>query len=342
MKKPEKEITIYDIAKELDISPATVSRALADHPAVNIKTKQRILGAAQSMGYRSNHLASNLRTKKSNTIGVIVPRLNSNFMSDVLAGIEKVLNEAGYNLIISQSFETLQKETTNSRSMYNNRVDGLLVSLAYESSHLEHFDAFFNRHIPVVYFDRVLENERSPGIAIDNFKAAYSITSHLIDQGCKRILHITAQHLHTVYKQRLEGYKQALLDHNLPVDYNLVMGSDLTLKGSADIAELILALPELPDGIFAVSDACAVNCIQGLKKHNIRIPEDIAVAGFNNDPLACIVEPNLTTIDYKGYEMGEASARILLKCLNNKYNALTDKEVILPAELIVRASTLRK
>ncbi|MBS7563665.1 LacI family DNA-binding transcriptional regulator [Mucilaginibacter sp. Bleaf8] len=341
MSVPEKEITIYDIARALDLSPATVSRALANHAAISIKTKKRIQEAAQAMGYRTNRMASNLRKKRSNIIGVIVPRLNSSFMSDVLAGMEKVLNQAGYNIIISQSFETAAKEITNAQAMYNNRVDGLLVSLAYESHHTNHFDAFTQRNIPIVYFDRVLKDDHNPGVMIDNVKAAYAITEHLIKQGCRQIVHVTAQHLHSVYKQRLEGFKQALLDNSMPFSYDMVLGSDLTLSGSTEIADLVMNLPTQPDGIFAANDACAVNCIMGLKEKGISVPHDIAVAGFNNDPVACISEPKLTTVNYDGYAMGEASARVLLKRLNNQYDATTDKEVILPAELIIRGSTLR-
>ena len=173
MNEPEKEITIYDIAKKLNISAATVSRGLKDHPGINKNTKKKILEAAEEMGYRSNTFASNLRKKSSNVIGVIVPRLNSNFMSDVLAGMEQAANEANYNLIISQSLESFKKEISNAHAMFNNRVDGLLVSLAYDTEDINHFKPFIKRGIPVIFFDRVIEHTEYPTIFIDNYKAAY-------------------------------------------------------------------------------------------------------------------------------------------------------------------------
>jgi LacI family transcriptional regulator len=225
-----KEITIYDIADKLKISAATVSRGLKDDPLVNHKTKKLIVDAAEEMGYRSNSMASNLRNKKSNIIGVIVPRLNSNFMSDVIAGIEKVVNDANYNLFISQSLETMKKEISNAKAMLNNRVEGLLVSLAYDTVDIEHFEPFIKRKVPVVFFDRVFEHPACPQIYIDNYKAAREITTHLIDQGCKRIVHITANLLRSVYFERFNGYKKALEEHQLEFDENLLIINDLSSR----------------------------------------------------------------------------------------------------------------
>ncbi|HWZ02639.1 MAG TPA: LacI family DNA-binding transcriptional regulator [Mucilaginibacter sp.] len=342
MSEPEKEVTIYDIAKKLNISAATVSRGLKDHPGINKNTKKKILNAASEMGYRSNSFASSLRKKKSNIIGVIVPRLNSNFMSDVIAGIEKVVNEANYNLFISQSLETMKKEASNAKAMFNNRVDGLLVSLAYDTTNIEHFEAFVNRGIPVIFFDRVHEHQQCPNIFIDNYKAGYNITSHLIEQGCKRIMHIGGNQLRNVYIERYNGYKQALIDHNLRAEAELLIINDLSAAAGAEAARTILKMPEKPDGVFVANDTCAIGCMQVLKKEGIKIPEDIAFAGFNNDPTSCVIEPNLTTIDYKGYEMGEVAARILINHLDNNTDLQQTHSLILRSELIVRESSLKK
>lgn len=338
----EKEITIYDIAKKLNVSAATVSRALKDHPRVNKNTKKTIVKAAEEMGYRSNSFASNLRRKNSNIIGVIVPRLNSSFMSDVIAGMEKVVNDNNYNLIISQSLETMKKEISNAKAMLNNRVDGLLVSLAYDTTSIEHFEPFIKRKIPVIFFDRVFEHDHYPQICIDNYKAAYEITSHLIDQGCKRVVHITGNQLRNVYAERLRGYRKALETHHIEFDEQLVIINDLSAGASAIAAEAILNMPNRPDGIFATNDVSAVSCIQVLKKAGIKIPEDIAVAGFNNDPASCVIEPNLTTVNYKGYEMGEVAANLLINHLVNKNDLQQTHSLILRSELIIRESSARK
>src|SRR5688572_2184277 len=180
----DKEVTIYDIDDKLKISPATVSRGLKDHPAISKKTKKKILDLAEKIGYRSNHFARNLRNQKTDTIGVIVPKLNSHFMSSVIAGIEHIANQQGYNLIISQSSESSEKEAANARTMFNNRIDGLLVSLAYDTKKISHIDSFFKKNIPVIFFDRIMEHKNSTCILIDNRKAAYEATQHLIEQGC--------------------------------------------------------------------------------------------------------------------------------------------------------------
>ncbi|MDP9047896.1 MAG: LacI family transcriptional regulator [Bacteroidota bacterium] len=342
MSEPEKEVTIYDIAKKLNISAATVSRGLKDHPGINKNTKKKILNAASEMGYRSNSFASSLRKKRSNIIGVIVPRLNSNFMSDVLAGIEKVVNEGNYNLFISQSLESMKKEVSNAKAMFNNRVDGLLVSLAYDTDNIAHFESFINRGVPVIFFDRVQEHAQCPSIFIDNYKAAYNITAHLIEQGCKRIMHISGNQLRNVYKDRFNGYKQALADHGLPFETELLIINDLSAAAGAEAGRSILKMKEMPDGVFSANDICAIGCMQVLKKAGIDIPGDIAFAGFNNDPTSCVIEPNLTTIDYKGYEMGEVAARILISHLDNNNDLQQTHSLILRSELIIRDSSLKK
>ncbi len=337
-----KEVTIYDLAQKLNISIATVSRALKNDPVVSKKTKKRIFQLAEEMGYRSNHFARNLRNQRTDTIGVIVPRLNSYFMSTVIAGIESVVNQAGYNLIISQSSESTQKEMANARTLFNNRVDGLLVSLAYDTDDISHFEIFFKRNIPLIFFDRVTDHRHCTNILIDNRKAAYETTKHLIDQGCKRIVHITALSKSNVYVDRLAGYKQALQDHGLTLKKEHIIKTDLSQESGAAAAEQIRRMRPLPDAIFVANDNCAVGCMLALKQGGVRIPEDIAFAGFNNDPVSKVVEPNLTTINYPGYEMGETAARHLINHLNGSGIIHATNTILLRSELIVRASSRKK
>lgn len=337
----EKEVTIYDIARKLNISIATVSRALKDDPVVSKKTKKKIYDLAQEMGYRSNHFARNLRNQRTETIGVIIPRLNSYFMSTVIAGMEHTANQNGYNLIISQSSESSAKEKASATTMFNNRVDGLLVSLAYDSDDISHFDMFLKKNIPLIFFDRVAEDENCTNVLIDNRKAAYEATQHLIEQGCKRIVHITASSKRNVYADRLQGYKQALADHDIKFKKEYVLLSDLSQDAGGEAAEKILKMKPRPDGIFVANDNCAVGCMIALKQAGIRIPADIAFVGFNNDPVSKVVEPNLTTINYPGYEMGEAAARNLIDHLNGNASLYATNKIVLRSELIVRASSLR-
>eukprot|EP01035_Chromulina_nebulosa_P006426 gene6426-8682_t len=247
------EVTIYDIAKHLNISAATVSRGLNNNPAVNKNTRKKIADIAKALGYRSNTFASSLRSGQTHTIGVLVPRLNSHFMSSVLAGMEKTANREGYNLIISQSLEEAEKERLNAMTMFNKRVDGLLVSLAYNTENIQHFEPFFKRKIPVVFFDRVYPHNESTSIVIDNYAAAYNITKHLIEQGCKRIMHLGGNLLRNVYQQRLEGYKQALAFYKVPFYEKLHLVSALSEEDGTEAARYILSLnpEERPDAVFS-------------------------------------------------------------------------------------------
>ncbi|WP_018479475.1 LacI family DNA-binding transcriptional regulator [Pontibacter roseus] len=338
----EKEITIYDIARELSISPTTVSRGLNNHPAVNKNTKQKIFDAAAQMGYRSNAFASRLRKQRTNTLGVIVPRLDSNFQSLVMAGMEKVANEAGYNLIISQSLETAQKEIANARTMFENRVDGLLVSLAYDTENIDHFEPFFSKGIPLLFYDRVPENKQCTSIVINNIQAAHTATTHLVEQGCQRIVHISGNLRINVYKDRLKGYKYALMDHNIAFRENYVIETNLSEQAGVEAANKILQMDPLPDGIFVANDTCAVSCIKTLKQAGISIPGDIAVVGFNNDPITRIIEPNLTSVDYPGGEMGEVAVRSLINYLDGVSDVSITNTITLRSELVVRESSLKK
>lgn len=337
-----KDVTIYDIARKLAISPATVSRGLNNHPAVSKKTKKKIKDTAKSLGYRSNLFATNLRRQKTNTLGVIVPKLNSNFVSSVVAGIEKVANKAGYNLIISQSQENEKKEIANAATMFNSRVDGLIVSLAFDTKDLSHFEPFFAKQIPVVFFDRVSSEKSSINVVINNYRAGYDATTHLIEQGCRRIAHITGNLSRNVYADRLKGYQAALSEHHLPFQKKQVIINNLDEESAIEAATQVMAMQPVPDGVFIANDNCAAVCMQIFKEAGYSIPADIAIVGFNNDLISRVVEPNISTVDYPGHEMGEIVARNLVNHLAGTAPLTVTNTIILKSELIVRASSLRR
>jgi LacI family transcriptional regulator len=337
----KKEITIYDLAKALNISPATVSRGLKDHPGIGKDTKKKILAAARKMGYQYNTFASNLRKKKSNNIGVIIPRLNSYFMSTVISGMEEVANYHGYNLIISQSDESCKKEIASVKTLFNSRVDGLMVSLAYDTANTNHFNIFLNKKIPLIFFDRVIDHPGCTSIVIDNKKAGYDATMHLLTQGRTRIVHVDGNVNSNVYADRLTGYKKALAEQGIPYDPSLLIKNSLTDQGGVEAAHHILKMKKMPDGIFTANDTSAVACIRELKAAGVTVPEMIAVVGFNNDPVSRVIEPNLTTIDYPGKEMGEQAATALINQLKNSVGGQV-RTVILNHQLLVRGSTLKK
>lgn len=336
-----RDVTIYDIAEALDVSPSTVSRSLKNHSSISTNTQRRVKKQAKKMGYRSNIFAKNLRRKKTNTLGVIVPKLDSRFMSSVIAGMEEIANENGYTLIISQSLEKAQKEVSNVETMFESRVDGLIVSLAYDTEDFSHFDSIIDNNIPLVFFDRVAYYRSSTNIVIDNVRAGHQAVTHLLEQGCKRIVHITSNLSKNVYEDRLKGYKKALGDFDIGFNPEYLIQNDLSNEAGLAAARQIMDMSPLPDGLFVANDACAIACMSMLKENGIKIPSDIAVVGFNNDPISRFVEPKLTTINYHGNEMGKVVARNLINHLNgDNYIAVTDA-IILNAELIIRESSLR-
>jgi LacI family transcriptional regulator len=336
-----KEVTIYDIAEALNVSPSTVSRSLKNHSSISSDTQQRVKEQAQKMGYRSNIFAKNLRRKKTNTLGVIVPKLNSNFMSSVIAGMEKVANDNGYNLIISQSLETAEKEASNVKTMFESRVDGLIVSLAYDTSDYSHFDQIIDNNIPLVFFDRVAYYKSAANIIIDNFKAGHQAVTHMLEQGCKHIVHMTSNLARNVYEDRFRGYKKALEDYDIPFEPDYLIQNDLSNKAGQAAAQQILEMNPLPDGLFVANDTCAIACMSTLKERGINIPDDIAVVGFNNDPISSFVNPKLTTINYHGNEMGKVVVRNLISHLDGDNNISVTNTIILNAELTIRESSLR-
>lgn len=338
----KRDVTIYDIAKVLSLSPATVSRGLKNHPAINIKTRKRITDMAKEMGYRSNNFASNLRRQKTNTIGIIVHELKSQFISSVLAGIEKVTATAGYDLIIGHSSETYKKEVANAHNLFHKRVDGLIASLAFDTKDLDHFAPFVQKKIPIVFFDRVEEAPYGTKVIIDNVKAGYEATAHLAQQGCRRIAHLTANLGRNVYAGRWKGYKQALADHGLTFDPNHLLVTDLSETAAIQSARTILNMTSRPDGIFITNDFCAAVFMQELKEAGCRVPEDIAIVGFNNDVISKIISPKLTTINYPGEEVGEQAALSLLDQMAGHSSARSTDTVIIKSELIVRESSLKK
>ena len=340
--KPNKDITIYDIANKLSLSSATVSRGLKDNPAINKNTRKRIQQAAKELGYRHNTFASSLRKQKTNTIGVIVHELNSNFITSVLAGIEKITTDAGYDLIIAHSSESFEKEMANTSNLFHKRVDGLIASLAFNTKGLDHYRHFDEKNIPVIFFDRVEEKSDSTKVIIDNYKCGYRATQHLIEQGCKRIVLVTANLKRNVYAQRHKGYTDALFDNNIPFQKNLVLIKDLSEQCGIDAALEILKMKPLPDGAFITNDFSAAVCMRTLKDHGIKIPEDIAVVGFNNDAISKIVEPELTTVDYPGIEMGEIVARNLINHLKGITNIKQTQTIVVRSDLIIRKSSLKK
>lgn len=335
-----RETTIYDIAEALGLSASTVSRALKDHPAIHENTKRLVRKKAEETGYRFNAFASNLRRKKTNILGVIVPRLNSNFMSGVLSEMERVANEAGYNLLIMQSLESMQKEAANVLTMFNSRVDGLLVSLAYDTTGYTHFNRFIEKKIPVLFFDRVPDDAfGADSVVINNFEAGREATRHLLENGRRRIMHVTGDLKRNVYADRYQGYLSALNESGAAFSDDLLQVNDLSQAAGAGLASCLHEKENKPDGIFISNDLCAVSFIKAFKAYGYRVPGDIAVVGFNDDPVSQLIEPQLTTVSYSGAMVGEKAVNTLIGRLNSLPSD-TPEKIVLPHQLVIRGSSV--
>lgn len=338
MKK--KEVTIYDVAQELNVSPTTVSRALKDHFSIGKETTKAVKKMAKKLGYRPNGIAASLRNNKTNTIGMIISWIDRPFISSLISGVEDVANKAGYSVIISQSNDSYEKEVTNAGTLYDARVCGLIVSLAMETEEYDHFHQFINKGIPVVFVDRVTRKVNTDRVGIDNFSASFNATEHLIEQGCKRIAHFAGNQRRNIYRDRKEGYLKALEQYQLRSDESLIVYSSLSAEDGRQSMEQLLRLSEPPDGLFAANDTAAVSAIQYAKQTGLSVPDDLAVVGFNNDPISTIIDPPLTTITHPSSDMGSIAAQHLINKKENK-EVIASETIELKTELLIRKSSLR-
>lgn len=336
-----REITIYDIAKKLGISTATVSRALNNSQSISEKTRKRVQEAARELGYRNNSFAKNLRKQKSHTIGVIIHELVSSFTTSVLGGIEKVTTEAGYDIIIAHSSEQMEKEIKNAHNLFHKRVDGVIASLSLNTDNLRHFDPFFEKGIPLVFFDRVEEDIPGTKVIIDNYRGGFAATQHLLDQGCRHVAIVTGPQRRNVYRKRFLGYRDAVLAAGFPFRDDYVIINELDYQSGVEAALQIMRLKPVPDGVFVTNDLTAASFMKTVRKHGLSVPEDIAVAGFNNDSISLLVEPELTTVNYDGFLIGEVAATQLTNHLSGKSDVSQLSTIIINSDLIIRRSSLK-
>ena len=336
-----KKTTIHDIARELEITASTVSRALKDHPRISDSTKKSVLAMAKKMNYQPNSIAAALRRGTSNLIGVLVPTIDRNFFGSVVRGVEEVLTDAGYNVIISQSNDSLEKEKLNIKALLEAQVDGIFASYAKEATNFEHLKEIAKRGIPLILFDRMDDSLEVDAVVVDDYQAAFKATEHLIEQGCRKIVHFTGPENVSIYRDRQRGYEDALRKHGLYAG-DLVMRSDLKLETGRELGKKISTMTTPPDGIFSASDFAAIGAMEILKKRGFKIPEQIAVVGFSNESFTELVDPALSTIDQHPKKMGQFTANLFLERVKNKNGTHTPAKTVLTPELIIRKSSLRK
>ena len=334
--------TIKDIARELGISPSTVSRALKDHFEISEETKKAVRRVAEELNYQPNSLALSLRYSKSNTIGVIVPEIVHFFFSTVISGIEDIAQSRGYNVIITQSNESVDREMMNLQTLFNNRVDGILVSLSRESFDYSHFEAMIQKGLPIVFFDRVAETIETSKVTVDDFLGGYQATEHLIKQGYRKIGHLAGPKNLEITSERLKGYQKAHGDAGLSIDDELVVFDKASDESDAYSATLALLASKDPDALFASNDLAAMGAIKAAQKQGKKIPEDFGVVGFSNWQFTSLTNPSISTIEQPGFEMGQHAAELLIKQIDSDEEEMSFESVKLPTQLLLRDSSKKQ
>lgn len=337
-------VTIKDLAKQLGISASTVSRALKDHPDISPETKKAVNDLAQQLNYQPNTIALSLRQSKTNTIGVIIPEIAHFFFSTVVSGIEDIAYSNGYNVIITQSNESYDKEVTDAQALFNSRVDGILVSVARDTKDYAHFTRLIQRNMPLVFFDRVVNDVNASKVIVDDEQGAYEATQHLIEQGYKRIAHLAGPQNLIISQNRLNGYKAAIADNKYMIDERIIRTCGLGTYEEAEIITNELLDSRLPpDAIFANNDVAAYGAMTAIKKRKMRIPEDVAIVGFSNWRFSGLIEPALSSVTQPGFKMGQEATKLLLKQIEMKDDEqLVTETILLKTNLLVRDSSLRK
>ncbi|MEP7141520.1 MAG: LacI family DNA-binding transcriptional regulator [Ferruginibacter sp.] len=336
------KVTITDIAKELNITPATVSRALNNHPGISYKTKEVVQKTASRLNYKKNSIASSLQSGKTNVIGVIIPSAEINFFGSVVHGIESIANLNGYNVLIYQSNEEMKHEAKGIETFLSARVDGILASIAKNTDNYDHFLDVKARNIPLVLFDRANDDLGIPSVVIDDYKGAFLATEHLISQGYKRIAHITGPQPIGIWKMRLNGYIAALAANGISYDASLIYVGDITIESGKEAVRYFFENPDPPDAIFAVEDFTALGALKELKDKNIKIPDEVGIVGFANEHFGEHITPALSTIDQQTVLMGKESIKLLLELISGKekYKQKHSKIILEPIP-IFRQSSMR-
>jgi LacI family transcriptional regulator len=314
--------TIHDIAEKLNVTASTVSRALQDHPRISAETKKSVLKAVRKLNYQPNNIAAALRNGRSNIIGIMIPTVDRSFFSSVICGIEEIANTANYHVMICQTYDNYEKEVATIDALLKASVDGIIVSHAKETKNFKHFLKARERGIPIIQFDRSIDDLDASQIVIDDFLGAFKATEHLIQQGCKRIAHFTNTLKISIYKERLRGYREALLANGMKYDEALVIESNLQIEDGRNSMLQLLKLKQMPDAVFSASA--------------------YGLVGFSNEPFTSFIEPSMTTVDQHSMRMGNAAAEIFLQEVNSDRTKFIPQKIVLKPELIIRQSSLKK
>jgi LacI family transcriptional regulator len=334
-----KPATIKDIAKQLNISISTVSRAIRNASDVNPETKRAVMALAEELDYQPNKLALSLKQKQTHNIGVLVPNLDY-VLSTMVKGIDEVALEAGYTVMVCQSNESFGREIVNTRRLLDSLVDGFIISVSSETKVFDHFKKILDKKMPVVVFDRVTPFLQAPGVRIDNEDGGFQATEHLIEQGYKRIAILAGPKNLQISNQRLDGYLKSLKKHKIKPDKELIIYCDFNQDYAYLATKELLAMKKRPDAIFTISDRMAIGAMLAIKEKGLRMPHDIGLVGFNNEPVTSLVTPGISSVDQPAFELGKIAAKLFIEKMHRDTDMSQVEEVLKP-KLMIRESSLR-
>jgi len=336
------QVTIKDIAKRLKISVSTVSRALRGSTDISDDTRRLVLAVAEELHYSPNPIALSLRDKKTKVIGVLVQEIANNYCSSVIAGIEDIAFKMGYNVLISQSHEKFDTEVLNTRLLASRRIDGLLITISNETRNVNHLNEMIERGIPVVMFDRVSDDLKTHKVVVDDYKGAFDATSHLIEQGYKRIAHLTISKHLPITQNRLNGYMDALKAHKIPVKKEWIVYCDFDEANMKNEVRKLVSNKTRPNAIFSSVERLSMVSVKVLKEMNLKVPGDIALAGFADNPLSRYLNPSLTAVCQPTFSIGQNAAELLIELIESKKAEEKYTTIKLKTTLDVQESSVRR
>jgi len=332
----KRHISLKDLAQELDVSISTVSRALKDHPNISPEVKERVKKLAEAWDYRPNPLAMGLLRQNTRTIGVIVPDLVTHFFSSVISGIESYASQHGYFIIISSSYESFQKEKECIENLLNSRVEGLIVSLSYQTRDHSHFEDLVKKGIPMVFFDRICLPELVSSVVADNMEAARKITLHFYESGYRKIAYIAGPEFLNITRERMQGYLRGLADLKMQLNSDYLIHCEMNPESATEATRKLLSLPNPPDAIFGINDTVAFAAMKEVRRQGLNIPNDVGLVGFTDDYHATVVHPKLTSVTHPTFEMGQEAAKLLFETIETDAGP---RQLELKTQLIIRDSS---
>ena len=335
-----KHVTIKDVAKALNVSVSTVSRAFNDKYDIRKDTRDYILEKAGEMGYHPNPIAKKLLSQCSYNIGVVVPEFTNPFFPEVIIGIQDVLFKAGYQVLIMQSNESAANELENIKTLENNMVDGIIISISQQTKNTDYYKKLISDGFPLVMFNRVSDELDVPKVIFDDYKWAFFATEHLIYQGYKKIFHFSGPKVLGLSRNRIEGFTDALKKHRIKVTPDVIIETGLMIADGERVMQQLIDAQNLPEAIFCVNDPTAIGVIKKLKQNGFRIPSDVAVVGFTETKTAELLEPQLTSVAQPTFEMGQIAAKLLLDQINSKGSFIAQK-IVLNGRLNIRDSSVK-